>query len=239
MGYFFLLGIGLGLLDCLNPFTISMQVVLHGLVKKTGHVLYYIAGTFISYLLGGVIIYLGVDKLIAALIKPVLSTHGRLLFTAEVILGTGLVLLGLFFLIRQVRKAKGEPEISDGTAGEGGQRRKEAIPKSVHPGYLFFIGASGTLFDLPTALPYLAFIAKLAEAAVNGVKVLFLLIVYNMIYILPLAVLFVVYLLIRPKAEIIMEKARVIFALISEWAAVLLPLLLGVLLSIHGCSKLI
>lgn len=56
-----LIGISLGLLDCLNPFTISTQVVLQPFVKKPHHVLYYIVGTYLSYLFGGMLVYWGID----------------------------------------------------------------------------------------------------------------------------------------------------------------------------------
>ena len=101
-----MIGIGLGLVDCLNPFTISTQVVLQPFVKKPTHTFYYIAGTYMSYLLGGVLIYYGIDKLIKAFWDDLMASYSTVLFSLEILFGIGLLVLGFFFFFRRIRKKR-------------------------------------------------------------------------------------------------------------------------------------
>lgn len=88
-----MIGIGLGLVDCLNPFTISTQVVLQPFVKKPTHTFYYIAGTYMSYLLGGVLIYYGIDKLIKAFGDDLMASYSTVLFLLKFCLVLGCLYL--------------------------------------------------------------------------------------------------------------------------------------------------
>jgi cytochrome c biogenesis protein CcdA len=238
-----LIGISLGLLDCLNPFTISAQAVLHTLVKKTHHVLYYIVGTFLTYFIGGIFVFFGIDKVISLFLKNIMTSHGIVIFSIEIALGIGLFLLGAFLLYKQIKKIKTDKSISgeqteDCVKGENTRERKFA-PKHIKPVYLFFLGASNTIFDLPTGVPYLLFIAQIVEAKLTIGKVLFLFTFYNLIYILPLVALFILHLLLKEKAEKITEKIKTKIAFLSGWAAIIIPIALGVFLGIHGYNNLI
>ena len=224
-----LIGISLGLLDCLNPFTISTQVVLQPFVKKTHHVLYYIAGTFLSYLLGGVFVYWGIDKIIAKFWNNIMASHSEVIFSIEVVLGIGLVILGFFFFYRRIQKKKAIE------AGKQVEEKKAAAPKSVNPVFLFFFGAANTIGDLPTAFPYLMFIAKIVEAKLSIGLVLLLLVFYCLVYIMPLLIIYVLYAFNKKKLERLIEKLQRKAAAIGEWATIVFPAAIGVFFSIHGC----
>ena len=225
-------GIGLGLVDCLNPFTISTQVVLQPFVKKSHHVLYYIAGTFLTYLIGGVLIYWGIDKVIAAFWDRIMASHGDVIFSIEIVLGVGLVVLGFVFLHRRIQKKKALD------AGKQTDEQTAAVPKSVKPAFLFFFGAANTVGDLPTAFPLLIFIAKIVEAKVAFGAILLLLTLYCLIYIMPLLIIYGLYVANRKKMERLIEKVRQKAAAIGEWASIVFPAAIGVFFSIHGCVSL-
>ena len=228
-----LIGISLGLLDCLNPFTISTQVVLQPFVKKTHHVLHYIAGTYLSYLVGGVFVYWGIDKVIATVWSSIMASYSAVVFSLETVLGIGLVISGFFFFYRRMRKKKMIE------AGEQISEKKMTVPKSVNPVFLFFFGAANTIGDLPTAFPYLAFIAKIVEEKLAIGAVLLSLVLYCLVYILPLLVIYGLYSYNKKKMEHLIEKVQQKTASIGEWAAIALPAAAGLFFVIHGCIRLL
>ncbi|MDN7240629.1 GAP family protein [Planococcus sp. N028] len=221
-------GVGLGLIDSLNPFTISAQAVLQALVKKSYHIWYYIFGTFISYFIGGLLVIFGIDKFFSTFYGSIMAEYSNIIFSLEITLGIGLVFLGAFLLYK---KKKASPSSNK-------KEKKIAPPKSVTPLFLLFLGVSNTIGDLPTAIPYLIFIAQLVEASISMGSVLFLLLIYNIIYILPLVILFFLYIFNKDKVDTTIEKLRRKVANISEWAAIILPTAAGVFLGIHGYISL-
>lgn len=227
-----LIGISLGLIDSLNPFTISTQVVLHAFVKKTHHILYYIIGTFVTYWLGGICAYWGMDKIIMTFIGGFMERYSETVFSLEVILGIGLTIVGFFFLYRRIKKEK--MTLSENQT----EKKKVTAPKSVKPAFLFLIGASNTIGDLPTAFPYLIFIAKVSDGNYSIGEVLVLLAIYTLVYVMPLILMYLLYLYNKKKFEKIIEKVKQKLAGVSEWATIILPTVAGVALGIHGCMNL-
>ncbi|WP_393965618.1 GAP family protein [Exiguobacterium sp. S22-S28] len=221
-------GIGLGLIDSLNPFTISAQAVLQALVKKTHHIWYYIFGTFISYFIGGLLVIYGMDKVFSSFYRHIMATYSSVIFSIEITVGIGLVFLGAFFLYK---RKTASPTIKI-------KEKKITPPKSVTPSFLLILGVSNTIGDLPTAIPYLIFIAQLVEASISMTSVIFLLLIYNVIYILPLVLLFLLYLSNRNKVDEFIEKFRKKSEKISEWAGIIVPIVAGLFLGIHGYINL-
>ncbi|MGK7377654.1 GAP family protein [Planococcus sp. 1R117A] len=221
-------GIGLGIIDSLNPFTISAQAVLQALVKKTHHIWYYILGTFISYFIGGLLVIYGMDKVFSAFYRHVMAAYSGVIFSVEITVGIGLVFLGAFLLYKRKTVSPASKT----------KEKEIAPPKSVAPVFLLILGASNTIGDLPTAIPYLIFIAQLVEASISMGSVLFLLLVYNVIYILPLVLLFFLYLFNRDKVDNFIGKFRKKATKISEWAAIVVPITAGLFLGIHGYVNL-
>ena len=227
-----LLGVSLGLLDSLNPFTISAQVVLQPFVKKTHHVLYYIVGTYLAYVIGGVFIYWGIDKVISAVWSRIMASHSALVFSLEVALGIAFVVLAFVFFFRQKKKKKTLE------ADQQADEKTPAAPKSVKPLFLFFFGAVNTVGDLPTAFPYLIFIAKIVDAKLPAWTALLFLALYCLIYILPLLIIYGLYALNKKRMEGFIEKLQAKVAAISQWAIIVLLAIIGLFFIIHGCIRL-
>ncbi len=227
-----LFGISMGLLDCLNPFTISTQVVLQPFVKKPRHTLFYIAGTYLSYLIGGVFVFWGVDKIISKYIEKIMAQYSATIFSLEIVLGMILIIMGFVFLFRRIQKEK--RLITDEKVNE----KKPSAPKSVKPVFLFLFGAANTIGDLPTAFPYLVFIAKIVEMKVSVRLVIPLLAIYCLIYILPLLVVYVLYILNKKKMEHIIQKVQEKIVGIEKWIAVVLPEIVGIFLCYHGFGNI-
>lgn len=220
-------GIGLGLIDCLNPFTISTQIVLSPFVKKRHHIIYYIVGTYLSYLVGGILVYWGIDKLLAQWWRGFMAAHSTLVYSLETLLGAVLIAVAVILFVRHRRKAHSS-------------KAKEAKPpRSVHPVFLFLFGASNTIGDLPTAFPYLIFIARVVDAELSILPVVALMVIYCFIYTLPLFIIYFLYLWSKSKLERLIEAVRKKFAALASWATIILVAGVGVFLIIHGCMNLI
>lgn len=121
-------GIGLGLIDSLNPFTISAQAVLQALVKKTHHIWYYIFGTFISYFTGGILVIYGIDKVFSSFYRHIMATYSSVIFSIEIAVGIGLVFLGALFLYK---RKTASPTSKIKWKKEGGEMLKSILSPSL------------------------------------------------------------------------------------------------------------
>ncbi len=58
--------LGLALVDCLNPATISTMAVLLPLVKRVEHTLSFLFSTYLVYFAGGFALFYGFDRFLKA-----------------------------------------------------------------------------------------------------------------------------------------------------------------------------
>lgn len=155
----------LAIVDSLNPFSIAGLLYLLLTPRPLPRAAAYLAGTLLTYFLGGVAIFVGLDALPLDDILPA----GR---TGYLALGAaGAVLLG---------------------AGAGLDRRRPPTstpPRSLHPAVVGLFGALSTLSDLPTAVPYLVAIGRLTAAPIGQGSALLALAGYVLVYVAPLLAL--------------------------------------------------
>jgi cytochrome c biogenesis protein CcdA len=182
--------IGLAFVDCLNPTTIGAMALLLTLVKKVQHSLIFLASTFITYYMGGLALYFGIDRYLSRLIHWIIDRYAAPLYVSEIALGILLFGISLRGLIRQIRIRRFRRVQATTETPEPGAA-DSIIP--FHPLGLFVFGVGSTLSDLPTAFPLLALIGKLVEARIPLVAMLLILFLYVLIYVLPLIVLYAVY----------------------------------------------
>lgn len=227
-----LAGLGLSLVDCINPFTISAQVLLLTFVKKTYHVMYYVFGTYLTYVTGGLFVYWGIDKMLAEFWDGIMESHGALIYSLEILLGIGLVIYGILSLRKWLKKR------NSSAADVRSADKAPSAPKSVKPLFLLFFGAVNTVGDLPTAIPYLVFIAKLIETKVPIGAVVLLILLYCLIYVLPLIIIYVLYVFCKQKMERVLDKAKKIMTAVSEWAVIVFPAALGIFIAVRGTVRL-
>jgi cytochrome c biogenesis protein CcdA len=159
----------LGLLDSLNPSTIITAILLLSTASPLLRTWAFIAGTLVTYLPLGLLLYFGLGFLGPE--SP---------FFAWFRLGLGVVFVGvaIYFSFKPM------PSFSQ-TLGK------------LNPLAVFGFGIAATLSDFPTAFPYLAATEQLVSAKLSeGVSIL-LLIAYNVLYILPLILLIGVYMIAK------------------------------------------
>lgn len=165
-----LLGVlmGLALADALNPFTVAAQAYLLGTPRPMPRALTFLAGTYATYFLGGVLLLEGWNQFLAR-IAPLIPAWG--FGAGESALG--LLLMG-FAIWSITRTRQGKPF-----------RPPAALSL---PATLAFAVAS-TFSDLPTALPYFAAANQIAAANAGWAHDLGWLLVYNIVYCAPMIAL--------------------------------------------------
>jgi len=229
--------------DSLNPIAVTQQFVLQGMVKKPKHIWYFIIPTGVVNLTGGFLAYFGLVAVIGDFIGRLAEKHGRILFTAELILGIAFFAAAGFLLQngriaslrRQIRSLKAGGDTNHGNDEEEAAHKI----KSVSPMALVALGVGATISELTTALPYFAFLAILFSYQLTLPQVAFLLIVYNTIYTLPLMILYFLYIRAQDRFD---RLYRAVKTQIARWANILTPALagtIGIVLVYHSLSLLL
>ncbi len=163
--------VAIAALDSLNPTTTAFQIYLLSTSKPVFRSISFIAGVFITYWAAGLAVVLGLGQLNINFHLPNLT-----IYTIQLIIGVVLFLVGW--------------------------NLKEAAPdsqKTKRPAQLtvvqaFLVGGAATLWDFPTALPYLAAIERIIAMKFDLLTTISILAIYNTIFVLPLIALLGIYL---------------------------------------------
>lgn len=187
------MAIGTALADSLNPMALTQQFLLQGLVKKPRHIWFYILAVGLTNLAGGLLVYGG----LSAVLQPVMDrVTGSPYLPATGVIG-GILLLVWAACLMQNRKwnrLRRDLTLHEGNIPEAEEEKQVAARiRSVHPAFLFFLGIAGALSELPTALPYFAFLAALLQQGPSFPAVVWLLVLYNLLYCVPLMLLYGLY----------------------------------------------
>jgi cytochrome c biogenesis protein CcdA len=183
--------LGMSLVDSLNPFSIAVHIFLLGILKNTNRIAFYVLGILVVYFLGGIVIFTGLTTVFDKLAEQFATIPEFVLFGLESIFGVILIVYGLI----EFRK--------------GSKSRQSLESKDVSTWALILLGAGGTLSDLPTAIPYIGFIAKMTEMRIDILIGCSLLLIYNVIYILPLLIIWALYLAYKDNLRNRMESITV------------------------------
>lgn len=232
-----------GAVDSLNPIAITQQFVLQGMVKKPKHIWYFIIPTGVTNLIGGFMAYFGLVNFIGNFFNKMVERYGQILFTAELILSI-CFLIGVSFLLQNNKIEKLKKQIQDIKGEESNEDEEDETKitsriKSVSPIALVTLGVGATISELTTALPYFAFLAILFNYQLTFLQVTFILIVYNIIYTMPLIILYFVYIKAQDKFDYLY---KVIKAKVTKFSNILAPTLvgaIGIALIYHSLSALL
>src|SRR3989338_3353899 len=177
--------VGAAIIDSINPCAFGVMIFLLAYLFKAFHSrravllhgLTYISGVFVTYLLAGL------------LLLPVISQLGRISTGAYVGIGVILIIFGLLEIKDFFFYGKG---LSLGIVPSAG-RRIEMIIRHI-TGKLstsFFLGVFVALVELPcTGAVYLGVLALVSLAGLTANNFL-LLVIYNLLFILPLVVILI------------------------------------------------
>ncbi len=190
---------GIALVDSLNPTAITLQLLLLSTPKPGTRSAAFILGVFVANYAGGLMLVLGVNRFFGARLRDVASLHDG----AQLIIGVLLIAAGIF-VCRFVSPKK--------------SRR---VPLGVWQS--FFMGAAEMALELPTAFPYLAALGLIARESPPLPATLAILLMYNILFVLPLLILLLTYKLLPGPQTPLMAKLEKLF---RRW----LPLVLRILL---------
>jgi cytochrome c biogenesis protein CcdA len=199
--------VSIGIADSLNPTTIAPALYLAAGDHARRQVAQFTAAVFAVYLLGGLAIALGPGELVLALVpRP-----GRHLgYVLETVAGAAMLSAAAVLWGYRKRLARTDaPEINP-------RGRSSAI-----------LGATITAVELPTAFPYFAAIAALVGANLSVIRIVVLLVIFNICFILPLLAILGVLSFAGPDAQLVLTRGR-------EWLEARWPTVLAVLALVAG-----
>jgi cytochrome c biogenesis protein CcdA len=210
--------ISIGFADSLNPSTIAPALYLASGEHARRNVAEFTLGVFAVYLLGGLAVALGPGELLLALVpRP-----GRHLgYVLEIVAGVAMLSAAAFLWGYRDRLARQEtPRIREPT-------RSSAI-----------LGATITAVELPTAFPYFAAIFAVVGDGLDVIRVVFLIVLFNVCFIAPLLGIVGTLTFAGPRAQRMLISGRQ--RLEAHWPAVLaiLALLAGVFVTTLGVTGL-
>lgn len=170
-------------LDSLNPFAISQQFVLQGILKKRYHIWFYMIAMFATNYLCGILAYYGFLKPLLYFLYDLIDEHSLIVFSLKIIF---ICLFSILFIISSLRIKKLKQK-------ETSPQKKHYHYHSIHPFYLIIIGVITTISELSTSLPYFTFLTILFSYQLYLYELVLILFLYNIIYCLPLISMYFIY----------------------------------------------
>ncbi len=212
------LSVSIGLADSLNPSTIAPALYLATGRHARTQVAQFTFGVFAVYLLGGLAIALGPGELVLALV-PRPGRH--LSYVLEIVAGVAMLTAAAFLWGYRERLTQTE-SLMRSTGG-----RSSAV-----------LGATITALELPTAFPYFAAIAALVAADLSIVRLVVLLVMFNVCFVSPLLGILATLSFAGDRAQRMLLIGRQ--RLEANWPAVLatLALIAGLFVTVLGVTGL-
>ena len=205
--------VAIALADCINPSLIGGELFAATGAHPREKAIAFTVAAFVVTLVFGLALALGIGDLILALVpKPGRTVKYELITAAGVVLIIG----GAVIWVRRRSLVSTE--------------RSEDRHDSHRPAAL--IGASLAGVELLTAFPYFAAIAMIVGSGVSGPEKLLLLLLYCVIYTLPLIVIAVLITVMGERAE---RRLRPI----GDWLFANWPVVVGPLTAAFGIGVLI
>jgi cytochrome c biogenesis protein CcdA len=192
--------VAIAALDSLNPTTIAIQIYLLSTPKPVLRSVSFIVGVFMTYWVAGLAVVLGISQLSSNFQLPSL-----LMYILQLIIGVVLFLVGWNL---------------DKFASDSQEVKR---PTQLTIAQTFLFGGAATLWDLPTALPYLAAIERISTKQFDFLTVMSILGIYNTIFVLPLLALVGIYLCLGDRS---VDLFSTINQSIQKWGQKILQVLL-------------
>ena len=223
--------------DSLNPIGITQQFILQGMLKKPRHIWYFILTTAVVNIIFGYLVYYGVIDTVNSLFSIFLSEYALLFFLLKICFGLGLLLLSIFWLVKKIKlNLKSSLTKQDKQLSEENTIKSKI--KNITPLALINIGIISTVSELTSAVPYFAFLSVLVTYHFSFDFLTLILICYNIIYIAPFVLLYVVYILSKEKFDKIyvffQKKCRTVL----EYSLPLLLLIIAAVIIFNGVASI-
>ncbi|MBD1893075.1 GAP family protein [Coleofasciculus sp. FACHB-SPT9] len=174
--------VAIAALDSLNPTATAIQVYLLSTPKPIARSVLFILGVFLAYWAAGLLIVLGFGKVITTLMSSAGSfLSNPIIYVLQFIIGA--VMLAVGWTLNTAKKPKAVKH-----------------PKNLKPTYTFLLGLCVTVWEFPTALPYLAALERVIQARLDLLSTMTVLGIYNVVFVLPLVILLGIYIVFQESA---------------------------------------
>jgi cytochrome c biogenesis protein CcdA len=206
--------VAIAALDSLNPTAVALQIYLLSTPKPLARSIAFVVGVFFAYWVCGTLGILGLGQLIGTVAKFNLLLSESYIYAIQLLIGIVLAIAGLML----------------GTAKPAKRPRELTVSRT------FLMGLAVTIWEFPTALPYLVAIEQIAKAKLDLLAKIVILTLYNLVFVLPLLSLVVIYSLFHQQSAVLLHRIN---HSIAVWAPQILRLLmlgLGVLLIIDSIA---
>lgn len=206
--------VAIAALDSLNPTATAIQVFLLSTPKPIARSITFVIGVFTAYCTVGLLITLGLGEAIAALVNQVgLALPGSILYGLQFLLGVVLLVIGWKF-------------------NSSNERKTERRPQKLTLTDTFVLGLAVTIWESPTALPYLAAIQQIMRANLGWLSIIAILGLYNLIFVFPLIVLLGIYIVLQGRSAALLYRIN---RAIEQWG----PRILRVVLIVLGAALIL
>ena len=202
--------VAIAALDSLNPTATAIQVFLLSTPKPIARSIAFVVGVFTAYWAVGLLITLGLGEAIAALVNQVSLALPSSIYGLQFLLGVVLLVIGW-------------------KLNSFEQRKTERRPKKLTLTSTFVLGLAVTIWESPTALPYLAAIQQIVRANLDWLSIIAILGLYNLIFVFPLIVLLGIYILLQGRSTALLHRIN---RAIEQWG----PRILRVVLIVLGAA---
>jgi len=202
-------------IDVLNPVLFALMLVAIGTSKPFANSIAFLAGHTASYFVSGIIIALGLERILDRLDNPLPVD-----FVLELLVGLACLWAAL--------------------AARDGKASKQKEPeRELTPVYCFGYGAVINFIGVPFALPYFAVVNQLMKANLSVESSLLVLALYNAAYALPFLLVPVAVALIGDHSKPMLEKINDVLIKLVDMFMPILLLIVGAALTADALSFLI
>jgi len=212
--------LGIALIDSLNPTALVIQGLILSRPKPLAMSSAFIIGVFSTYLAFGIMLISGGRFLFSSEFWDKYSTPP--VFATETIIGVVILLFGIRALINRDRIQESDHDRARAKVERGSMAA------------CFLLAVVTVSAEIPTALPYFAALDIILKKNVEPLTSLFLLVLYNLVFILPQFLLVGGYIIARPWITGFMEKNEGRFANTVKIAGQWLIFLVGLLLIVDS-----
>jgi cytochrome c biogenesis protein CcdA len=210
--------VAIAALDSLNPTAIALQIYLLSTPKPIARSIAFILGVFLTYWTAGLLAVLGLRTLVVSAISNANAAFPEPhIYTIQLLIGIALLIGGF--------------SLDSSTQADEGKR-----PKNLTLGRTFLLGMAVTMFDFPTALPYLAAIEQIARAKLDLFSIMGVLGVYNLVFVFPQIILLGIYILFHQQSAALLHRINRSIAVWSPKILRALLLGLGILLILDSIA---
>lgn len=196
------------LADIINPVLLAAVIYALGGKKPIYHSIMVLAGWLVVYFGSGVLLALGLEAMMEFINNP-----RTIDFYIEIVVAVLLIWFGIRFLI----------------PGKKPETKSFEQESSLTAAAAFGMGATINLIGMPFAIPYFAALDQILKANLGWGESLSALLFYNLLYILPFAIIIVI-------RVVLGEKSNKLLQTINNWMDKIGKILLPAMMILIGIA---